>query len=199
MKIFNRIVVILLLAGLFVLGVFVFLASISPFLNALGAQGTDLQNLPPSLRPDVLAAGLRNYLTNIENGSVSVLDAVVLIAVALLGLILLILELKPPTPRRVRVQQGTYVTRSAVRDEATRAIEQEYEVLQSNVKVKAQRRQGAKVDITASVREGEGTRGLQSEIRERVQQYLGRMGIPVSNLKVRLAGSDPRETKTRVK
>jgi hypothetical protein len=25
------------------------------------------------------------------------------------------------------------------------------------------------------------------------------MGIPVSNLKVRIAGSDPRETKTRVK
>ncbi len=199
MRIFNRIVVILLLAGLFVLGVFVFLASISPILNALGAQGTDLQNLPTSLRPDVLAAGLRNYLTNIENGSVSVLDAVVLIAVALLGLILLILEFKPPTPRRVRMQQGTYVTRSAVRDEATKATEQGYEVLQSNVKVKAQRRQGAKVDITASVREGEGTRGLQSEIRDRVQQYLGRMGIPVSNLKVRLAGSDPRETKTRVK
>ena len=33
MRIFNRIVVILLLAALFALGVFVFLASISPFLN----------------------------------------------------------------------------------------------------------------------------------------------------------------------
>jgi hypothetical protein len=32
-----------------------------------------------------------------------------------------------------------------------------------------------------------------------VQQHLGQRGIPVSNLKVRIAGSDPRETKTRVK
>ena len=128
MRIFNRIVVILLLAGLFVLGVFVFLASISPSLNALGAQGTDLQTLPSSLRPDSLAAGLRTYLTNIENGNVGVLDAVVLSAVTLLGLILLVLELKPPTPRRVRMQQGTYITRSAVRDEATRATEQEQRV-----------------------------------------------------------------------
>src|SRR5215212_598420 len=127
MRIFNRIVVILLLAGLFVLGVFVFLASIGPFLNALGAQGPDLQNLPSSLRPDGLTAGLRNYLTNTENGNVGVLVAVVLV-----GLILLDLELKPPTPRRVRVQQGTYLTQSAVRDEATKATEQKHEVLQSN-------------------------------------------------------------------
>ena len=199
MRIFNRVIVILLLAALFALGVFVFLASISPFLNTLGAQGTDLQNLPPSLRPDGISAGLRNYLTNVENGSVGVVDAVVLIAIALLGLILFVLELKPPTPRRVRMQQGTYITRSAVRDEATRATEEEHEVLQSNVKVKAQRRPGAKVNVTASVREGEGTRGLQSEVQDRVQQHLGQMGIPISNLKVRIAGSDPRETKTRVK
>lgn len=189
----------MLLAALFALGVFVFLASISPFLNTLGAQGTDLQNLPPSLRPDGISAGLRNYLMNVENGSVGVVDAVVLIAIALLGLILFVLELKPPTPRRVRMQQGTYITRSAVRDEATRATEEEHEVLQSNVKVKAQRRPGAKVNVTASVREGEGTRGLQSEVQDRVQQHLGQMGIPISNLKVRIAGSDPRETKTRVK
>ena len=199
MRIFNRVIVILLLAALFALGVFVFLASISPFLNTLGAQGTDLQNLPPSLRPDGISAGLRNYLMNVENGSVGVVDAVVLIAIALLGLILFVLELKPPTPRRVRMQQGTYITRSAVRDEATRATEEEHEVLQSNVKVKAQRRPGAKVNVTASVREGEGTRGLQSEVQDRVQQHLGQMGIPISNLKVRIAGSDPRETKTRVK
>src|SRR5829696_7650622 len=195
MRIFNRIVVILLLAGLFVLGVFVFLASIGPFLNALGAQGTDLQNLPSSLRPDGLTAGLRNYLTNIENGNVGVLDAVVLIAVALVGLILLVLELKPPTPRRVRMQQGTYLTQSAVRGEATTATEQEHEVLQSNVKVKAKRRPGAKVNVRA----GEDTRSLQSEVRERVQQRLDRMGIPISNLKVQIVGSDPRETKSRVK
>jgi uncharacterized alkaline shock family protein YloU len=72
-------------------------------------------------------------------------------------------------------------------------------VLQSNVKVKAKRRPGAKINVTASVRAGEDTRVLQSEVRDRVQQHLDRMGIPISNLKVQIAGSDPRETKTRVK
>jgi hypothetical protein len=67
------------------------------------------------------------------------------------------------------------------------------------VNVKAQRRPGAKINVTANVRAGEDTRGLQSEVRDRVQQHLDRMGIPLSNLKVRIAESDPRETKTRVK
>src|SRR5215218_1786819 len=166
MRIFNRIVVILLLAGLFVLGVFVFLASIGPFLNALGAQGTDLQNLPSSLRPDGLTAGLRNYLTNTENGNVGVLDAVVLIAVALVGLILLVLELKPPTPRRVRMQQGTYLTQSAVRDEATKATETEPEGDQAKRKGKGKGRRGDEGKVPAHGRAGEDTRVLQSEVRD---------------------------------
>ena len=183
---------ILLLAGLVYLGIVtvVYIFELGPY---------QLDDLSSALGFGGLYEGLNGYITSIESGNLGVEDVVILVAIALLGLVLLILELKPPTPRRVRMQQGTYITRSAVRDEATRATEEEHEVLQSNVKVKAQRRPGAKVDVTASVREGEGTRGLQSEVQDRVQQHLGQMGIPVSNLKVRIAGSDPRETKTRVK
>jgi uncharacterized alkaline shock family protein YloU len=97
------------------------------------------------------------------------------------------------------MQRGTYITRNAVRDEATTATEQNPDVLQSDVDVKAQRRQGAKVSIRASVRQGENTRSIQSEVREGVQQHLGQSGVPVSNLKVQVVESDPRETKTRVK
>jgi uncharacterized alkaline shock family protein YloU len=113
--------------------------------------------------------------------------------------VLLILELKPPTPRRVRMQRGTYITRSAVENEISPVVEQEYEVLQSNVKVKAQRRPGAKVEVRASVRPGENTRGVQSEVQNRVQQHMAEAGIPIGNLKVQAVESDPRETKTRVK
>jgi uncharacterized alkaline shock family protein YloU len=128
-----------------------------------------------------------------------VLDIVVLALVALLGLVLLILEFKPPSPRRVRMHQGTYVTRRAVEDEVNSAVEGSHEVLQSNVKVKAQRRTGARVNVTASVRPGENAQSVQADVQDRVQQRLDRVGIPIGNLSVQVRESDPRQTKTRVK
>ncbi len=192
MRIFNRIIVVLLLAALVALGIAV-------VFYALDLAGYRLANLPRALGLDGLAQSLSRFVGNVENGNLNPLDYVVLGAIALLGLILLILELKPPSPRKVSMQRGTYITRSAVRDEVIAATEGNPEVLQSNVDVEAQRRPGAKVDLTASVRRGEDTSRLQSEVRNSVQQHLGRVGVPVSNLNVRIAESDPRQTKTRVK
>lgn len=78
-------------------------------------------------------------------------------------------------------------------------VEQEPEVLQSNVKVKAQRKPGARVQVRASIRPGENARSVQSEAQSRVQQQMAETGIPVSNLKVQVSESDPRQTETRVK
>jgi uncharacterized alkaline shock family protein YloU len=192
MRIFNRIVIILLLAGLAYLG-------LTTVVHVFELGPYQLQDLSNDLELIGFYEGLRNYVDNIENGNVGVLDIIVLGAIALLGLVLLILELKPPTPRRVRMQRGTYIMRSAVENEVSPVVEQEYEVLQSNVKVKAQRRPGAKVDVRASVRPGENTRGIQSEVQNKVQQHLAEAGIPIGNLKVQAVESDPRETKTRVK
>jgi uncharacterized alkaline shock family protein YloU len=192
MRIFNRIVVILLLAGLFVLGVFT-------VLYAFDIGGYRLADLPNTLGLNDFYDGVRVFVGDVEGGDLNILNAATLVVIALLGLVLLILEIKPPAPRRVRMQQGTYITRNAVRDEANTATEQNPDVLQSDVDVKAQRRQGAKVSIRASVRQGENTRSIQSEVREGVQQHLAQSGIPVSNLKVQVVESDPRETKTRVK
>lgn len=192
MRIFNRIVVILLLAGLFLLGLFTLLYSFD-------IAGYRLADLPRTLGLSGFYERMRGFVGTLESGNPSALAIATLILIALLGLILLLFELKPPSPRRVRMQQGTYITRSAVKNEVTTAVEQNPEVLQSDVNVKAQRKTGAKVDIRASVRPGEDTRSIQSEVRDGVQQHLGRLGIPVSNLKVRVAESDPRETKTRVK
>ena len=192
MRIFNRIIAILLLAGLVYLGIatVVYVFELGPY---------QLSDLPNALGFSGIYEGLNGYLTSIESGNLGVEDVVILVAIALLGLVLLILELKPPTPRRVRMQQGTYITRRAVEREVSPVVEQEPEVLQSNVKVKAQRRPGAKVEVRASIRPGEDARSVQSEVQSRVQQHMAETGIPVSDLRVRTNESDPRQTKTRVK
>ncbi len=192
MRIFNKIVVVLLLAGLTALGVclLVYASNIDPY---------RLEDLPRVLGLDVFYESLRGYIGVVENGNLDVLEIATLVLIAFVGLILLILEFKPPTPRRVRMQRGTYITRSAVEREANAAVEQEHEVLQTNVNVKAQRKPGAKVDITASVRPGEDARSVQSGVKNRVQQYMSETGIPVSNLKVQVREADPRQTETRVK
>ncbi len=192
MKIFNRIVIILLLAGLFLLGVFTVLYSFD-------IADYELADLPTTLGLNGFYQGLVDSVEDLENGSPDALDVATLILIALLGLVLLVFELKPPSPRRVRMQRGTYTTRRAVENEVIEAVEQNPEVLQSKVKVKAQRRPGAKVDIRASVRPDEDVRSIQSEVRDRVQRHLDQRGIPGGNIKVRIIESDPRETRTRVK
>ena len=192
MRVFNRIVVILLLAGLVALG-------ISVFVYALDLGGHRLSNLPNILGLSGVYEGLDNFVGNAESGNLNPLDIAVLVAIALLGLILLLFELfKRPAPRKVLMQPGTYVRRSVVEHEADEAAEELPEVLQSDVDVKARRKPGAKVNVTASVRRGEDTGSLQSAVRERVQRRLAEVGVPVSDLKVRVVESDPRETKTRV-
>lgn len=192
MRLFNKVVVVLLLAALTALG-------LSLLVYAFNVEPYRLENLPRALGLDSFYENLRGYVGAVENGALDALEVATLVLIALLGLILLVLEFKPPTPRKVRMQQGTYVTRGVVEDEANTAVEQEHEVLQSNVNVQAQRKPGAKVEIRASVRPGEDTRSVQSDLRDRVQQHMSQTGIPVSNLKVQVAESDPRETKTRVK
>ena len=192
MKVFNRIVIILVLAGLFVLGVFTVLYSFD-------IAGYRLADLPSTLRLNDLYEGSRGFFRDVERSNLDVLDIAALVIIVLLGLVLLVLELKPPAPRRVLMQRGAYITRSTVKDEATAAAMQNTEVLESNADVKAQRRPGAKVNIKASVRRGENVRNIRSEVQDRVQQHLDRMGIPVGNLKVRIIESDPRETRARVR
>ena len=192
MRIFNKIVVVLLLAALTGLG-------LSLLVYAFNVEPYRLQDLPRAVGLDSFYENLRGYVGALEQGALDALEVATLVLITLLGLVLLVLEFKPPTPRKVRMQQGTYVTRGVVENEANMSVEQEHEVLQSNVNIQAQRKPGAKVDIRASVRPGEDTQSIQSGLRDRVQQHMSQTGIPVSNLKVQVAESDPRETKTRVK
>jgi hypothetical protein len=192
MRAFNRVVIILLLAGLFVLGVYTVVYS-------LGLFGYRLADLPRSLGLSGFYSGLQSFVRGVEGGSLSILSIVILILIALLGLILLIAELKPPAPRRVRMRSGTYVSRGAVADEVVTAAEQTPDVLGTSARVKAKRRPGAKVDLEARVRRGENTSAIQSDLRRAVQERLDQRGVPLSKLNVKLVEADPRETRTRVR
>ena len=189
MRIFNRIVVILLLAGLFVLGVY----TIAYAFNLFG------RNLNSLLDPVKSAgAGAQGFMRGVESGNLPVLTILLLILIALLGLILLLLELKPAAPRRVRMDKGTYATRGVVQEEVSKAVERSPDVLGHSVRAKAQRRPGAQVDVEARVRRGEDTGAIQKSLRRQVQEHMGGRGLPVSKVNVRTIEADPRQTRTRV-
>jgi len=191
MRAFNRIVLILLLAGLFVLGLYTVVYSFNLF-------GYSLETLPRALGVSGLYHDFDTFVGNVESGRLSILTVVLLVAIAVLGLILLIAELKPSAPRRVRMRSGTYITRGAVADEVVAAAEPTLGVLGSSARVKAKRRSGALVDLEARVRRGEDTGTIQSDLRRSVQERLAERGVPVSKLNVKLVEADPRQTGTRV-
>jgi hypothetical protein len=190
-RVFNRIVMILLFAGLFVLGVYTVVYSFNLF-------GYRLEDLPRALGLSGFYRGLETFVSDVENGSLSVLTVILLVAIAVLGLILLVAELKPSAPRRVRMSSGTYVTRGVVADEVVAAAERTPGVLGTSARVKARRRPGAQVGLEARVRRGDDTSTIQSELRRTVRERLDKRGVPVSKLNLKLIETDPRRTRTRV-
>ena len=177
----------LLFAGLFVLGVYMVVYSFDLF-------GRSLTSLPIS----DFSSGLQGFVTRVEDGNLSVLTIIALVLMAILGLIWFVAELRPSTPRRVRMGKGTYVTRGVVREEVSRVAEQVTGVLGSSVSVKARRSPGAQVDLEARVRRGEDLEAIRSGLRTTVQEHLSEKGLPVRKLNVKLVEADPRQTKTRV-
>ncbi len=186
MRIFNRLVVILLLIGLALLGFFAIVYSFD-------LLGYKMSQLPLGGVGDSVSG----FVNGIESGPGATTIAV-LILLALLGLILLILELKPRTPRRVRMQKGTFMNRSVVEREISAAADSTPNVLGSSTKVKAQRKPGANVRLDANIRRGEDQKQIQSDLRQRIQDRVSDSGVPVGKLNIRLLESDPRQTKTRV-
>jgi hypothetical protein len=187
MSVFNRIVMSLLFAGLFVLGVYTVVYSFD-------LLGRSLTSLPIS----DFSGGLQDFVSRVEDGNLSAVTIIILVLLTILGLIWFIAELKPSAPRRVRMGNGTYVTRGVVEDEISTVAEQVPGVLGSSVGVKARRSPGARVDLEARVRRGEDLEAIRSGLRSTVQEHLSERGLPVSKLNVKLVEADPRQTKTRV-
>jgi hypothetical protein len=101
MSVFNRIVMTLLFAGLFVLGIYTVVYSFDLF-------GRSLTSLPIS----DFSSGLQDFVTRVEDGNLSVVTIITLVLMAILGLIWFIAELKPPAPRRVRMGNGLHSRRA---------------------------------------------------------------------------------------
>src|SRR4028119_1427513 len=133
MRIFNRIVVILLLAGLFVLGVYAIAYAFNLFGKSLGSLLNPIQSA---------GAGAQGFMRGVESGNLPLRTILLLVLIALLGLILLFFELKPAAPGRVRLEEGPFATRGGVQEEASKAVEQSPDVLGHSVRAKAQRRAG---------------------------------------------------------
>ena len=187
MRVFNRLFMILLLAGLFVLGVYMIVYAFDLF-------GYKLEALPIT----DFAKGLEDFVTGVQKGSLSTVTIIVLVLLAILGLIWFIAELRPSAPRRVRMGSGTYVTRSVVEEEVSTVAEQVPDVLGSSVRAKARRSPGAQVDLEARVRRGEDLGTIKSGLQSTVRERLSERGLPVSKLNVKLVEADPRQTKARV-
>lgn len=191
MWVFNRIVVVLLLAALFVLGL---LGAVYAF-NLFGYR---LSDVPQALNLQSYYDAVRNFLSSVTEGTLGVLAVVILVSIAIAGLFLLLAELKPRTPNRVRLGKGTYATRGAVKEQVLRGANQTSEVIGSSGSVKARRGTGAKVKVNANVRRGEDLKGAGNTVRQKLEDYLGEVGIPVNQLKVNLSEKDPRGAEKRV-
>src|SRR5215211_6641441 len=113
MRVFNRIVMTLLFAGLFVLGLYTVVYSFD-------LLGRSLTSLPIS----DFSSGLEDFVRRVEGGNLSIITIITLILLAILGLIWFIAELRPSAPRRVRMGNGTYVTRGVVEEEVSTVAEQ---------------------------------------------------------------------------
>ena len=187
MRVFNRIFMILLLASLFVLGVYMIVYAFDLFDYKLA-----------SLPVTDFAKGFENFVSGVEEGSLSATTIIVLALLAILGLIWFIAELRPTAPRRVRMGSGTYVTRSVIEEEVSTVAEQVPDVLGSSVGVKARRSPGAQVDLEARVRRGEDQSTIKSGLQSTVRERLSERGLPVNKLNVKLVEADPRQTKARV-
>lgn len=193
MWIFNRIVVTLLLAGLVVLGVYGVIYSFE-------LAGYSLSSLEQTLRIPAITSGAQSFLQNLGQSALPASVVAILVAIAVLGLILLVLELKPRRPRRVRTSaKSVYMSRNAVRSAVQSSAENTSEVLGAKAKAKARRGTGAKVKLKSSIRRGEEQGPVRSSIREQINNDLAEKGVPVKTLKLKLEEAESQGTKARVR
>lgn len=193
MRSFNRIIVTLLLAGLFVAGVY-------GVIYSFGIAGYSLSRLEQTLGLTALAGGAESFLGGLGQSALPAATVAILAALAVLGLILLILELKPRTPRVVRTgSKDVYMSRNAVGSAVQAAAEGTPEVLSSKAKAKARRGPGAKVKLRASIRRGEEQGDVRSSLKDQVTGTLSERGLPIKKLKLKLNEAAPQGTKARVR
>ena len=187
MRIFNRIVLILLLAAIIAAGIFAVLYGFS-----LGGFNLD------SIKINGVTSALPGFEQGVQNADPLILAA--LVAVAVVGLILLIAELKPPAPRRVKLGNGCFVSRGAVEQAAEGMALEEEGVLDARARAKPRRVRRAKLSLQVKARYGEDTRKLEESLRRRLQSGLGEeAGLPVGKPRLSVEAVEPWKAKRRVR
>lgn len=180
MRVFNRIVVTLLLVGLLVLGVY-------GVIYSFGISGYSLSNLEQRLGVTNILSSAGSFFEGLGQSTPSTNTIAILAAIAVLGLILLILELKPRRPRKVLTRsKGVYMTKTAVRSAVKTAAENTSEILSAKVKAKTRRGSGAKAKVDANIRPGEDQSGAKRSVREQMDSELSERGVPVKKFKFKL-------------
>lgn len=193
MRIFNRIIVTLLLVGLLILGVYGVIYSFQ-------IVGYSLSSLEQRLGISTITSGAQSFLQNLGQAALPGAAVAILAAIAVLGLILLVLELKPRRPRTVRTSsKNVYMTRDAVRSAVRSTAEGTSEVLSARAKAKARRGAGAKVKLDANIRRGEDPGSVRSSIRDQVNSGLSEKGVPIKKLKLKLEEVESQGAKARVR
>jgi hypothetical protein len=192
MRVFNRIFVTLLLVGLLVLGVY-------GVMYSFGISGYSLSNLGQRLGLTSILSGAGSFFGSLGQSPPPATTIAILAAIAVLGLVLLVLELKPRRPRKVLTRsKGVYMTRAAVRSAVQTAAENTSEILSAKVKAKTRRGAGAKVKVDANIRQGEDQSSARSSIREQMDSELSERGVPVKKIKFKLKETASQGEKARV-
>lgn len=198
MRIFNRVLMALVFAALTFCGAFL-------FIYCFGLFGYNLSEIPLKgpLSGTPFYSGLKAFVRDVGGQSPTVLETVVLVVIALIGLLLLFAELKPPRPRYLRVGQGLYTSRSALEDELVEAVEEDGRVLESSASVKPRRGGGAKVKVEAKMREGAANpTELKNTLGRKVREKIRALGYPqkvANGVKIDLKETDPRSVRRRVR
>ncbi len=192
MRLFNRILVTLLLVAWLIIGIF-------GVLYAFRWLGYSIYDFPGQVRASSFYRGTVAWVRSIDAGTPGPWTVIICVALIILGLLLLYLELWPRRPDRVRLGEGTWATRRLVAAEAVSAASEQPDVLVASARVKPLRRGGAKLGVSVSARRGTDLAALRQGVQEGVRDRMEAVGIPISGLKVRTTQVDPRRAEVRVR
>ena len=193
MRLFNRIVLVIVLVVLVVFGTF-------GAIYAFAGVGYQDRGLPGFLAIPENAQAAQSWLSSFEDGSVPLLDFIVVVAVGVAGLALLVLELKPSRKEHLALGPQAWVKREVVEKEAEYVALTDRAVLESEAELSLRRVLGNKLKLKLIVRRGESPEDTRSRVRDLINtEIIGKGQVNIPKTRVEAIALDPRRAKRRVK
>lgn len=192
-RLVNRIILVIVLVVLVVFATFGAIYAFTGF-------GYQDRGLPDVLATPENAQPAQSWLGNFENGSVPLLDYVIVVVLGLAGLALLVLELTPSRKRYLRLGPHAWVKREVVEKEAEHVALTDQAVLESEAKLSPHRVLRNKLKLELVVRRGESPKDARYRVRDLVNtEIIGKGQVIVTKTRVKANVKDPRRAKRRVK